>query len=51
MAKDLTPRQIRERVAYEVAEVKPKPTKRGMTAADQRNFLRKKAGWPPLRTK
>lgn len=61
--KELTPRQIREREAYEaeriteeqvrdqgttiVKEIKLKPR---MTAADRRDFYRKQAGWPPLRT-
>ena len=58
MSKYLTPREIWEQAAHEteVAEVEkaseaPKKVKLRETAADRRNFFRKKAGWPPLRTK
>ncbi len=53
-------RQIREQAAREAnkAETEPKTepeteskVKPRETAADRRNFYRKQAGWPPLRTK
>lgn len=36
-----------------VAPALPEPVKARpvQTAADRRNYLRKKAGWPPIRTK
>jgi len=41
MAKELTPRQLREQEAYEAQKAKPRET-----AADRRNFYRRQAGWP-----
>lgn len=59
--KELTPRQTREHEAYEAEKVASrhnalmdatyKPPKQGLTAFDRRNYLRKKAGWPPLKEK
>jgi len=44
--KELTERQIRERAAYE--EYKAKLVAPRMSTRD---YLRKQAGWPPLRVK
>ena len=48
---ELTPRQIREQAVYEAEKAVVKEAKPRETAADRRNFYRKQAGWPPLRTK
>jgi hypothetical protein len=51
MAK-MTPRQIREKAAYEAeksSKTEPKKVTARETAADRRNFFRKQAGWPLLK--
>lgn len=58
----MTPRQIREQAEYEArkAEVVKEAvggwhhissSRTVMTATDRRNFYRKQAGWPQLRSK
>jgi len=49
MAKELTPRQLRERKAYEAEKVKDKPQM--SRAQENRAFFRRQAGWPPERVK
>jgi uncharacterized protein YkwD len=44
--KELTKRQIRERAAAALEAAQ----KQNTTAADNRNYYRKLAGWPPLKT-
>ena len=49
---ELTPRQVRERAAYEAekaSKTEPKKVTARETAADRRNFFRKQAGWPLLK--
>ena len=50
---DLTPRQIREHAADKARrEAKSEETQPQISRAmETRNFYRKQAGWPPLRTK
>jgi hypothetical protein len=46
--KELTPRQVREREAYDAEKKEGQPISRAM---ETRAFFRKRAGWPTLRVK
>ena len=50
MEKELTSRQIQERADYE-AEQSEKADPPVQTRMSTRDYLRKKAGWPALRSK
>lgn len=48
MTKELTPRQVREQAAYEAER---QPEKVIPPRVSPRDYLRKQAGWPPLKVK